>query len=165
MEWISIDPKGRIILGLYLHTLRIQKVANRYRMQVLVSVDRSVTEDTLFRILCTQNLLILLTKSPELGFEVCMFLKGEDCQNINTTITNIWPARNELIFLVLIYSNLEFLCANSIGEKDRLTSCLERGIFWSFSVWKAALASPARPADARMRADFMIRTDRIRVAQ
>lgn len=89
MECIKLDSKDGIILGLYLHTLRIQKVADRYRMQVLVFVDRSVTKDLLFRMLSTQNLLILLAKSPELSFEVCMFLRGGKCQNVNTTITNI----------------------------------------------------------------------------
>lgn len=51
-------------------------------------------------------------------------------------------------------------CCNMIYENKR-TSCSERGIFWSFSVWTAAVARPARPAEARMKASFMIECDRI----
>lgn len=74
---------------MYLHTLRIQKVANRYRMQVLVFVDRSVTEDLLVRMLAPQDLLILMAKSPDLRCEVCMFLIGGRCQHVDTAITSI----------------------------------------------------------------------------
>lgn len=73
-------------------------------MQVLVFVDRSVTKFPLFRMLSTQNLLILMAKSPQLGFEVCMLLREGRCQNVNTTVTNIRPAKNELIFVVVLCS-------------------------------------------------------------
>lgn len=93
---------------MYLHTLRIQKVANRYRMQVLVFVDRSDTKVLLFRMLSTQNLLILLAKSPQLGFEVCMFLREGRCQNVDKTINNVRPARNELFCCCHLLNSLVF---------------------------------------------------------
>lgn len=82
-------------------------------MQVLVFLDRSVTEDLLVRMVSPQDLLILLAKSSNLGCEVCMFLTEGRCQHVNTAMTSIWPARNELSFVV-IYSRLGF-CVQDIN--------------------------------------------------
>lgn len=78
-------------------------------MQVLVFVDRSVTEDLLVRMLAPQDLLILMAKSPDLGCEVCMFLTGGKCQHVDIAILS---CKERGMFLLSFTQNRDFAARN-----------------------------------------------------
>lgn len=81
-------------------------------MQVLVFVDRSVTEDLLVRMLAPQDLLILMAKSPDLGCEVCMFLTGGKCQHVDIAIAVILSCKERGMFLLSFTQNRDFAARN-----------------------------------------------------